>query len=83
MPLYQYRCLECAVLFERIRSLSACGTPAQCPTCLESAYQIITAPGGIRANGASGGMVLSEKQKKMIREPVWEDTATGAITAAH
>jgi hypothetical protein len=28
-------------------------------------------------------MVLSEKQKKMIKEPVWEDTTTGAITAAH
>jgi putative FmdB family regulatory protein len=84
MPIYEYRCLRCGSdKFERIRSVSACGQPAQCPTCLESAYQIVSAPGGIRANGAGGGMVLSEKQMKMIKEPVWQDEKTGAITAAH
>jgi len=83
VPIYEYRCLNCSKKFERIRSVSACGTAAQCPACQDDhAYQVVSAPGGIRANGANGGMVLSEKQKKMVKEPCWEDQKTGAYTSA-
>jgi hypothetical protein len=47
----------------------------------EIAERQLSAPGGIRANGKDGGMVLSEKQMKMIKEPVWQDEKTGAVTS--
>jgi hypothetical protein len=43
----------------------------------------ISAPGGLRCNGKDGGMVLSEQQMKKIKEPVWQDEKTGAVTAVH
>jgi putative FmdB family regulatory protein len=82
MPLYDFKCEKCGIEFEQI--VVSAITMVPCRECAAApATRQLSAPGGIRANGASGGMVLSEKQMKMIKEPVWQDEKTGAITSAH
>lgn len=92
MPLYDFKCRVCGYVYEKI--LAATQTTDICPRCTPPrkadvawtpsvADRLLSCPGGIRANGANGGMVLSEKQMKMIKEPVWQDEKTGAITSAH
>jgi putative FmdB family regulatory protein len=82
MPLYDFKCEKCGITFEQITPSEVSMVP--CRECSAApAKRQLSFPGGIRANGAGGGMVLSEKQMKMIKEPVWQDTLTGAITAAH
>jgi putative FmdB family regulatory protein len=92
MPLYDFKCRICGVTFEQIVpceiSLVPCRECAAAPadrTTLGQglADRQLSAPGGIRANGANGGMVLSEAQMKKIKEPVWQDEKTGAVTSAH
>jgi putative FmdB family regulatory protein len=81
MPLYDFKCVACREVVEKLVPVEV--VYGLCITCGHTTERMLSAPGGIRANGKDGGMVLSEKQKKMIKEPVWEDTTTGAITAAH
>lgn len=33
MPIYEYRCTPCDLLFSEIRPFSACEEPADCPVC--------------------------------------------------
>ena len=43
MPLYEYKCTTHGV-FERLRSMSECRLPADCPTCQMSAVRILSRP---------------------------------------
>lgn len=90
MPLYDFKCEACGEVFEKIVPSSISVIPhfhpfnpdqpvSLAPTL---AYRQLSAPGGIKANGANGGMVLSEAQMKKIKEPVYQDTKTGAVTSA-
>ncbi len=33
MPVYEYRCVECADTFERLVPMSSNGSPTECPQC--------------------------------------------------
>jgi len=80
MPLYDFKCVACQTIVTKLVPNTVFW--GICSECGHTEERQLSAPGGIRANGANGGMVLSETQKKMIKEPVWEDTKTGAITSA-
>ncbi len=78
MPRYDYKCSECHNITERIEHWSV--KLISCPKCMGGlAEQQLSYPGGIKVDGK---MVLSEAQRKMIKEPVWEDPTTGAIESA-
>lgn len=80
MPLYDFQCFACQRIEERIVPSNQWEVQSTC--CGQSAHRQLSAPGGIRANGAHGGMILSEAQMKKIKEPVLQDTKTGAIESA-
>jgi putative FmdB family regulatory protein len=82
MPLYDFKCRMCGVTFEQIVPCEIHLVP--CRDCAAApADRLLSAPGGIRANGKDGGMVLSEREMKKIKEPVWQDEKTGTVTAVH
>ena len=81
MPLYDWKCRNCHAVHEQITVPEITIVP--CRSCVGASHRMLSAPGGLRCHGAQGGMVLSETQKKLIKEPVWEDATTGRITAAH
>lgn len=82
MPLYDFRCRICDTVFEQIVPCEITLVPCRVCPAAPSDRQL-SAPGGIRANGANGGMILSEKDMKQIKEPVWQDEKTGRVTSAH
>lgn len=41
MPVYEYRCDDCAHVFEEIRSMADYRAPAPCPLCQEPADRIV------------------------------------------
>ena len=57
MPVYEYRCAECASTFEKLVSMSADGGPTPCPECGgRSDKQLSTfAALGAERTGSSGG----------------------------
>jgi putative FmdB family regulatory protein len=74
MPLYEYRCEECSVRFERIEKASAL-RDGRCPECDGVAHRLIGAPAlqfkgsgwyvndyG-KGNGTSSGATGAEKEK--------------------
>lgn len=80
--MYDFKCEKCDTTFEQIVVSEITMVP--CRECSAApAKRQLSVPGGIRANGKDGGMVLSEKQMKMIKEPVWQDEKTGTVTSVH
>lgn len=77
MPLYDFQCIECATVTERLTASDVLFT--LCPTCGHTQERQLSAPGGLKVNGR---MVLSQKQMRMIKEPVWQDERDGSITSA-
>jgi putative FmdB family regulatory protein len=81
MPLYDFKCEKCGITFEQITPSEVSMVP--CRECAAApAKRQLSFPGGIRANGAGGGMVLSEKQRKLVKEPLWHDPVTDRCTSA-
>ena len=82
MPLYDFRCVEpdCQAVHEEIVKHDVVAVP--CRHCGRWSWRQLSAPGGLRCHGAQGGMVLTEREMKKIKEPVWQDQKTGTITSA-
>lgn len=82
MPLYDYKCDLCKRLTESIQKSDV--QFIRCGKCdFMVAERQLSAPGGIRAHGAQGGMVLSEKERKKVTEPLWHDPVTDRCTSVH
>lgn len=82
MPLYDFECVKCHAKHEQI--VHSAITMVPCRSCTAgAAKRLVSFPGGIKANGANGGMVVSEADMKKIKEPVWQDEKTGLVTSVH
>lgn len=82
MPLYDFKCQCCGYFTEKITCCETREIP--CVYCrVGPALRQLSAPGGFRIEGAQGKMFLSQAQKRMIKEPVWEDPRDGSIVSAH
>jgi putative FmdB family regulatory protein len=59
MPLYEYRCPECGVSFEKLRRMSEADQPAECPNCGANQGQLqlstFATGGGCGPSGGGGG----------------------------
>lgn len=53
MPLYEYRCPDCGVKFEKIVPTASAPVPA-CPSCQGTrAEKLLSVPGGVGVSGGS------------------------------
>ena len=58
MPVYEYRCADCASTFEKLVPMSADGGPTPCPECggrSEKLLSMFAAPGAERTASSGGG----------------------------
>lgn len=65
MPLYEYECKQCDLMFEVSRSFKDSDLGADCPTCFKPAARVFTAPmsftkgaalAALNSGGASGAL---------------------------
>jgi putative FmdB family regulatory protein len=54
MPVYEYRCPDCAHLFEKLVSFTDTGRDVSCPTCGTQASKLLST---FAAIGVAGGSV--------------------------
>lgn len=57
MPVYEYRCADCASTFEKLVPMSANGAPSECPDCGGRSDKLLSmfAAHGSERPGAGGG----------------------------
>lgn len=77
MPVYDFLCLSCQSIQEKLTRWDV--SSIRCESCGKMAVRQLSAPGGIKVNGR---MALSQAQKRMIKEPIWE-YPDGTVESAH
>lgn len=62
MPLYEYKCSDCAIKFDALRAMSDADTPIACPKCgsektgrMISLFSAVGSDGVIAGSGSSCG----------------------------
>lgn len=58
MPLYEYRCTNCATQFEILRPMSQADSPARCPYCAEMSGRRLISLFAAVSKDAGGGSRL-------------------------
>ena len=43
MPIYEYRCIHCDLVFMEMNTVAKCKEPSMCPTCFSEAPRILSA----------------------------------------
>ena len=66
MPMYEYACGICALVYEELRSVNNMNDPFSCSGCGADCRKVVSRPAGFRFGGADGkahDMALAQKRK--------------------
>lgn len=81
MPIYDYKCIKCSTVTEKIKPSTV--TEIECPKCpCVPAMRQLSIPAVVRIAGVGVKNPRGSK-KDRISEPVWRDEVTGNVTSMY